>query len=93
MDNNKKESGENSIEILLPRVNEKEDDPYVSKGTGKLMSMFSASMDEMTKWFKNYQIEFIELNINGVVESGSVTKLLVSAKGEGGLKVVLKPKY
>ena len=49
-------------------------------------------MDEVTDWFKSYQVESIEMWISGVVESGGVTKLLVSAKGEGGMKVILKPK-
>ena len=49
-------------------------------------------MDEITDWFKSYQVESIEMWISGVVESGGVTKLLVSAKGEGGMKGILKPK-
>jgi hypothetical protein len=46
----------------------------------------------ITDWFKQYQVETIELWISGMMETGGVTKLVVSAKGEGGLKVVLKPK-
>jgi hypothetical protein len=30
--------------------------------------------------------------ISGIIESGGITKLVVSAIGEGGMKVVLKPK-
>ena len=66
---------------------------YVKKGgTRELLSLFSASMDEVTDWFKSYQVETIEMWISGVIESGGITKLVVSAKGEGGMKVVLKPK-
>lgn len=49
-------------------------------------------MDAIANWFKQYQVESIELWISGLIESGGVTKLVVSAKGEGGMKVILKPK-
>jgi len=49
-------------------------------------------MDAIAGWFKQYQVESIELWISGLIESGGVTKLVVSAKGEGGMKVLLKPK-
>ena len=49
-------------------------------------------MDTITEWFKQYQFESIELWVSGLMETGGVTKLVISAKGEGGLKVVLKPK-
>ena len=44
-------------------------------------------MDEVTERFKKYNVESIEMWISGVIESGGITKLLVSAKGEGGMKV------
>lgn len=79
------------IEIAFPKV--EEHDNYVSKGgTKELLSLFSASVDEVTGWFKNYQVESIEMWISGVIETGGITKLLISAKGEGGMKVSLKPK-
>lgn len=79
------------IELAFPKI--EEHDEYVSKGgTKELLSLFSASMDEVTEWFKSYQVESIEMWISGIIESGGITKLLVSAKGEGGMKVVLKPK-
>ena len=37
-------------------------------------------------------IETIELTINGGVETSGILKLAVSAKGEGRLKLTLKPK-
>lgn len=86
------EQGKKIIELAFPRL-ESEDDNYISKGgTEELLSLFSASMDEVINWFKSYQVESIELSIKGVIESGGITKLLVSAKGEGGMKVILKPK-
>lgn len=89
-----KNSLSNEITLAFPKkVIEDDDGEFISKGrTGELLSLFSASMDEVTGWFKNYQVESVEMWINGVIESGGVTRLLVSAKGEGGMKVVLKPK-
>ena len=39
-----------------------------------------------------YDVEQIEVWIEGKIQSGSVTKLFVSAEGAGGIKLVLKPK-
>ena len=85
----------NQIELAFPKVKlEDDDNKFISKGGGtkELISFFSASMDEVNNWFKNYQVESIEMWISGVLETGGIIKLLVSAKGEGGMKVVLKPK-
>ena len=49
-------------------------------------------MDEVTEWFKNFQLESIEMSISGVIETSGITKFVVSAKEEGGMKVVLEPK-
>ncbi len=46
----------------------------------------------ITSWFKQYQVESIELWINGGIQTEGIIKLAVSAKGEGGLKLTLKPK-
>jgi hypothetical protein len=88
--NNKKR-----IELAFPKYEQEGDDgEYISKG-GKgesLVKHLSASIDDITDWFKQYQVESIELWISGMVETGGITRLVVSAKGEGGLKVVLKPR-
>jgi len=68
-----------------------EEEKAVTRG-GKAIGAFAASIDEIGEWFKKFQIESIELWISGGVETGEVLKLFVSAKGEGGMKVVLKPK-
>jgi phosphosulfolactate synthase (CoM biosynthesis protein A) len=82
------------IELALSKIEvEDYDDEFVSKGgTKELISLFSSSIDEVTEWFKNFQVESIEISISGIIETSGVTKLVVSAKGEGGMKVVLKPK-
>ena len=80
------------IELAFPKY-EEEDQEYISKGKGEdLIKYLSTSIDEVTNWFNQYQVDSIELSISGAVETGNILKLIVSAKGEGGLKVTLKPK-
>ena len=79
------------IELAFPKY--EEDSEYISKGRGEdVVKHLSTSMDAIADWFNQYQVESIELWISGLIETGGITKLVVSAKGEGGLKVVLKPK-
>jgi hypothetical protein len=83
---------QNKIELAFPKY-EEEDSEYVSKGRGEeIVKHFSTSMDAIADWFKQYQVESVELWISGLIETGGITKLVVSAKGEGGMKVILKPK-
>ena len=85
---------ENKIELAFPKYEQKEDSQFISKGgTGEsLVKHLSTSMDAISDWFKQYQVESIELWISGLIQSGEITKLVVSAKGEGGMRVTLKPK-
>jgi hypothetical protein len=101
MEDQDKEDGEKIknkkvVELAFPKLLEFEEDEYISKGKGAegggLLQRFSTSMDEVADWFKQYQVDTIELWISGVIETGGVTRLVVSAKGEGGLRVILKPK-
>jgi len=88
-----KDTNHEMIELAFPKIETKVNDQYVSKGTGEgMVKHLSTSMDAIAGWFKQYQVESIELWISGLIESGGVTKLVVSAKGEGGMKVLLKPK-
>ena len=83
------------IELAFPKYETEEtDNQFISKGgTGEgLIKHLSTSMDAIGDWFKQYHVESIELWISGMMQTEGITKLVVSAKGEGGLKVVLKPK-
>lgn len=53
---------------------------------------FSANVDEIKKWFKDYKISSIELWIQGAIKEGGVLKLFVSFEGSGGVKVTLQPR-
>ena len=56
------------------------------------MKEFSAKVDEIKNWFRNYEIEGIELWIQGAIKDGQLLKLLISFEGSGGVKVTLKPR-
>ena len=84
-DNN---NNDKKIELYLQQY--RSDD--ISKGIDDVWDRFPATIDKITDWFKQYQVESIELWISGVMETGSITRLVVSAKGEGGMKIILKPK-
>ena len=87
------EEKKNKIELAFPKY-EQEDSEFISKGgTGEgLVKHLSTSMDSISDWFKQYQVESIELWISGMMETGGITRLVVSAKGEGGMRVMLKPR-
>ena len=88
------EEKKNKIELAFPKYEQEDDVEFISKGgTGEgLVKHLSTSMDSIADWFKQYQVESIEIWISGIMETGGITKLVVSAKGEGGMRVVLKPK-
>ena len=91
---NKDNLNEGKVELAFPKFETEEDDQYISKGgTGEgIVKHLSTSMDAISDWFKQYQVESIDLWISGLIETNGITKLVVRAKGEGGMKVLLKPK-
>lgn len=48
-------------------------------------------LDRLIDSFKGFKIDTIELSCSGAIESGGLTQLFVSAKGEAGVTVILKP--
>jgi hypothetical protein len=82
------------IELVFPESGlDVVDDKFVKKGPGgKVLEQFSASIDDITSWFRQYQVESIELWISGGIQTEGIIKLAISAKGEAGLKLTLKPK-
>ena len=81
------------IELAFPKYEEEDNGEYISKGKDQgLVKHLSTSIDDIAAWFQQYQVESIELWISGLVETSGITRLVVSAKGEGGMRVVLKPK-
>ena len=64
----------------------------LSAAPGQMAEGFVTSMSDLTEWFKNFNIESIELWLEGGFSEGGITKLLISFEGKGGCKVTLKPK-
>ena len=85
MDDSKK------IQLIFPE-SDAETRPATRGPEGKILHKFVTSIDEIASWFSGYEIEFIELWISGAIETEGILKLAVSAKGEGGLKLTIKPK-
>lgn len=52
---------------------------------------FVTKVSDLKEWFKGYKVDSIELNIEGAVRDGNITKLFVSFEGKGGCKIILKP--
>jgi hypothetical protein len=70
--------------------------PRVEEGLQKVglredLMEFVTKVGDLKKWFKGYKVESIELNIEGAIKDGNITKLFVSFEGKGGCKIVLKP--
>jgi hypothetical protein len=70
--------------------------PRVEEGLQKVglredLMEFVAKVGDLKKWFSGYKVDTIELNIEGAVKDGNITKLFVSFEGKGGLKIILKP--
>jgi hypothetical protein len=88
-----KSTREKKIQIVFPVKNIESDEQYVTKAPGGgVMKYLSASVDEIMGWFRSYKVDSIELTVSATVEAGSFIKLIVGAKGEGGVTVTLKPK-
>ena len=80
------------IELIFPETKFTDQNKPTERGSTEIFHSFSTSLDNITHWFEKYSIESIELWISGGIESGGILRLAVSAKGEGGLKLTLKPK-
>lgn len=56
------------------------------------MKGFVTTVEDIKDGFKSYYIDSIELWISGAVQTQGVLKLILSASGEGGVMITLKPK-
>ena len=87
--------GEKNVQLVFGKAGPAEEG-YVTRGgsggSGQSMQSFVTGVSEIKEWFKDFQIDSLELWISGGIETGQVLSLFVSAKGEGGMKVTLKPK-
>jgi hypothetical protein len=81
------------VQLVFPVKDIESDEQYVAKGPGgKVLKYLSASVDEIMGWFAGYKVESIELTVSAAIETGTIPKLIIGVKGEGGVTVTLKPK-
>ncbi|MGD1837032.1 MAG: hypothetical protein ACPKPY_03110 [Nitrososphaeraceae archaeon] len=83
------------IELVFPQIEIKEEknSKFISDEHGqKIINQFAANIDDIASWFNQYDIGSIELWISGGIETDGLLRLALSAKGEGGMKITLKPK-
>lgn len=79
------------IELVFPKINAKiQQQAFLSQKD--TMKSFVTTIEDIKDWFESYDIESIELWISGAVQTQGVLKLILSASGEGGVLITLKPK-
>ncbi|RAZ69698.1 hypothetical protein [Planococcus maitriensis] len=49
-------------------------------------------LEELVRGFEGYEVETIELNVVGAVETGGLLQFIVAGKAEAGMTVTLKKK-
>ncbi len=62
------------------------------KGLVEMEGSFQATLEEVADWFKGFEVERIEIWIKAAVKSEGLVRLFVSAEGESGMKIILKPR-
>lgn len=85
-------SEEKQVEFLFSTEEIDSEGRQSKDGISDMPKYFAAKMEDITEWFRKYEVQSIELWIQGAIETNGVLKLLVSVKGEGGMKVTLKPR-
>lgn len=71
----KNNSESKTIELALPKFDSRDG----TKGIDSVSERFPISIDKVTDWFKLYQVDSIELWISGVLGTGTITMLDVTA--------------
>jgi hypothetical protein len=70
------------IELVFPRP-KSDMGLYLPKVKGEeFFQIFSTDVDEVGEWFKQYDIDSMELKIDSVIDTAETTRLLVGFKGE-----------
>ena len=79
------------IELVFPKIDAKiQQQAFLSQKDA--MKGFVATVEDIKDWFESYDIESIQLWISGAVQTQGILKLILSASGQGGVLVTLKPK-
>jgi hypothetical protein len=84
----KKKENVKKIELVFPDIDNSEQ-AFIVQNTVK---GFATTVEEIQNWFNQYDVDSIQLWISGAIQTGGVLKLIISASGQGGVLVTLKPK-
>ncbi len=85
-------SSKKDVVLVFPKKTDDSTGPVMRGLAGDAMKEFAVGLEDVANWFKDFDIDSVEVSISAGLETGGLTKLFVSAKGEGGLTVTLKPK-
>jgi hypothetical protein len=70
------------IELVFP-IPKSDMDLYLPKVKGEgFFQIFSTDVDEVGEWFKQYDIDSMELKIDSVIDAAETTRLTVGFMGE-----------
>lgn len=93
--------------IWIPVVTEKQGEDFQMQGGGitgkefrtavqgesrKHAPISKDNLEEMVRGFEGYEVETIELNVVGSIETGGILQFIVAGKAEAGMTVTLKKK-
>ena len=66
---------------------------YMKDQNGAKQAYSESTVREFMRSFegRRHNIQYIEIMIDGIQETGNITKLFVSSDGSGGVKLIIKP--
>ena len=79
------------IELVFPKVDE-EMQQQMFLPQKDTIKEFVTTIEDIKDWFKSYDIDSIDLWISGAIQTQGILKLILSASGQGGVMITLKPK-
>jgi hypothetical protein len=62
------------------------------RSMGGMSEEVAVRVHEIAGWFKDFDIDQIEVTLSGCVSTGSALKLIINAQGTGGVTLTLRPK-
>ena len=71
---------EETVELYLPKFDSED---TLAKGLDDVWERFPTTIDKIIGWFRQYQVDSIELWISGVMETGGITRLVCQCKRRG----------
>jgi len=79
------------IELVFPKIDDSIQQ-QVFLPQKDIMKGFVTTIEDIKDWFESYDIASIDLWISGAVQTQGILRLILSASGQGGVMITLKPK-